>query len=128
MPKTYIKGARVERELSKYFKDHGFLVVRAAGSGFNTPDLLIFKKGKQFALEVKAHESSSLYISKAQMEDLIKWEEITSIPVYVVWKKSRGEFLFIPIHAFSKNKESYVISFEKSLLNSMKKEDLVFGL
>ena len=123
----YKKGSRVERKIQDYFKEHGFLVMRAAGSGFNTPDLLVFKKGKQFALEVKAHEKNSLYINKEQMEGLFKWEEITGIPVYVVWKKSRVEPLFIAIHFFKKNREGYSITFENALLNGMKKEDLVYG-
>ena len=65
--KGYRKGFRVERELAELFSRYGFSVVRAAGSGYFTPDILVFKKSKQFAFEVKAHEKEKLYIRESQM-------------------------------------------------------------
>ncbi len=125
--KKYRKGFRVERELLKYFESHDFLVIRAAGSGFNTPDLVVFKKGKQFAFEVKAHEGSYLYIKRKQFEDLEKWEEITAIPLYIAWKKSGMDFIFIPLYLFKEGKGTFSISFEEAIKNSLKKEDFVFS-
>jgi hypothetical protein len=50
----YGKGSRAERELLNKFKQHGFIVVRAAGSGFEGPDIIAIKGGKEYAIECKA--------------------------------------------------------------------------
>ena len=56
MIKTYIKGARAERELCKKLKELNFAIIRAAGSGGNisAPDLGAIKKGRILGFECKA--------------------------------------------------------------------------
>ena len=124
----YRKGSRVERELLQYFHLHGFLVIRSAGSGVSklAPDALVFKGGKQYAFEIKAHETERLSIKEEQYELLKRWEKEAGITALVVWKKKRMPFLFIPLKFMKKARKHYTISF-KEALNAFKKEDLVFS-
>ena len=126
--KTYRKGFRVERELAEMFSAYGFSVVRAAGSGYFTPDILAFKGAKQFAFEVKAHEKERLYISAKQLNALREWEANTSIPTYIAWRKARREFLFIPLHALKANPKTYVLSYEDIIRYGLRIEDLIYGI
>lgn len=123
--KTYKKGSRIERELLKYFREHGFLAIRVAGSGVSrAPDVFVVKKGKQYVFEIKAHEKNKLYISKEQYNILKKWED-NGILAFVVWKKKREDFVFIPIYLFNKtSKGNYVINWENAH-DFYKKEDLI---
>ena len=121
------KGFRVERELLHLFEAHGFVGVRVAGSGNNSPDILVFKKGKQFALEIKAREGLSLHVKTKQMEMLKQWEKKTGITAFVVWKKKNKEPLFIPIQAFKKGKRGYNISFEEATGIAYSLIDLVYS-
>ncbi|VVB58550.1 Holliday junction resolvase Hjc [Candidatus Anstonella stagnisolia] len=116
MAGLYGKGARAERELVQHFSSLGFCVIRAAGSGVNSlsPDLLIFKRGIQYAIESKAHETLNLAISKDQFENLQKWEEITGITPLIAWKVNRQGWKFLHLSLFSKNEKSYSISLENA--------------
>jgi len=46
---AYRKGVRAERELISFFRSRGYCVMRAAGSGLSSPDLLAFKRASQLA-------------------------------------------------------------------------------
>jgi len=116
MAGLYGKGARAERELVQHFSSIGFCVIRAAGSGVNSlsPDLLVFKRGIQYAIESKAHETLNLSIEKAQFENLQKWEEITGITPLIAWKVKRHGWKFLHLSLFTKNEKSYSISLENA--------------
>ena len=116
MAGMYGKGARAERELVQHFSSQGFCVIRAAGSGVNSlsPDLLVFKRGIQYAIESKAHETLNLAIGKEQFENLQKWEEITGITPLIAWKVKRQGWKFLHLSLFSKNEKSYSISLENA--------------
>ncbi len=123
--KTYNKGARGERELIKFFSSHDFCVIRAAGSGFKSPDLLIFKKGLQYAIESKFHEKENLRIKKEQFLGLKKWLEMTGITPLIAWKRKNKGWLFLPLSIFKENEKGFTISWEKAKLIGMKKEELI---
>ncbi len=91
MVKTYHKGARAERELIKFFSEHGFMVIRGAGSGTSglSPDVLAFKGGKQYVIEAKAHEAERLSIDREQFENLKNWRETTNMETYVAWRRKK---------------------------------------
>lgn len=127
MKGTYRKGSRAEREIISFFSDNGFSVIRAAGSGVSSlsPDLLVFKKGKQYAVESKAHESNYLTLKKEQFLGLKKWEENTGITSFVAWRKSREPWYFIPLSVFEENKNSFSISWERAKLIGRKQEELL---
>jgi len=118
MLNKYNKGSRVERDLIRKFDSAGFSVIRAAGSGVSTlsPDILVFRKGYQYAFEVKAWESNNLTIKKSQFEGLMKWQENAGITAYVVWKRNNEQFLFIPLVVFKKTSHAYTIGWTRAKL------------
>ena len=126
---TYRKGSRVEREVLDYFVRQGFCAIRAAGSGVSSesPDIMAFRRGKQFVLEVKAHEGMNLSVKKEQIKLLRRWEEVAQMTAYVVWKRKNREPLFIPIGAMKENEGSFTIGLEKAESMGFKKEDLAFA-
>ena len=123
--KTYKKGARGERELIKFFSSHNFCVVRAAGSGFKSPDLLLFKRGLQYAIEAKFHDKEHLNIKREQFLGLKKWEEMTGITPYIAWKRKNKGWLFIPLSIFKENEKGFSIKWDKAELIGRKKEELL---
>lgn len=126
--RTYAKGSRVERELLEKFVERGFCVIRAAGSGVSSlsPDILAFKKGVQYAIEVKAWEKEHLNIKKEQFECLEKWERLTGITTYIVWRRRRRSFLFIPLSVFEKGKKAASVSYKFAEQMGMKEHE-IFG-
>ena len=118
MVKTYRKGSRAERELIDYFSNKGYSVIRAAGSGVNSnsPDILIFKRGLQYAIEAKAWEKENLNIPRDQYLLLKKWENNTGITSFVAWRRNRMPWVFIPISVFKENNKSFSISWKKAKL------------
>ena len=123
---TYAKGSKAERELINFFSQNGYSVIRAAGSGVNSlsPDLLLFKRGNQYAVESKAHETSNLGIDRAQFLGLKKWEENTGITTYVAWRRNREEWLFIPLSLFKENEKTFTMNWESAKMIGRKKEEL----
>lgn len=124
---TYKKGARAERELIAFFSEHGFAVIRAAGSGVNSlsPDLLAFKAGRQYAIECKAWESGSLSFEKEKVASMKHWEEITGITYYIGWRVSREGWFLFPVHLLEEQPRTFTITLAKAKLAGRKPEDLV---
>lgn len=81
----YRKGACHERQLARKLGEHGFEVIRAAGSGKNTPDLIAGMPGKVYAFECKYSTKDAVYIEKAQIDN------------QVVFAKNFGALLFVAI-------------------------------
>lgn len=127
MPATYRKGSRAERELINYFSEKGFSVIRAAGSGVSSlsPDLLVFRKGKNYAFESKAWEKEYLHIKKDQFTGLKEWEDNTGINSFIAWRRNREPWYFIPLSVFEENKASYAISWKKAKLIGRSLEELL---
>ncbi len=123
---TYKKGARAERELIKFFSEKGFSVIRAAGSGVNSlsPDLLAFKKGKQYAIECKAWDKTSLSFEKQRVASMKQWEEITGITYLIGWRISREGWLLFPVHLLEEKKKSFTITLSKAKLAGRTPDEL----
>jgi Holliday junction resolvase len=113
----YAKGARGERELISIFCEKGFSVIRAAGSGVSSlcPDILVFRKGLQYAFECKAWDSGSLSIEKEKFEFLKGWEENTGITTFIAWRISRVGWRFIYLSELEENPKSYTVTMKKAL-------------
>jgi len=113
----YAKGARGERELIALFSEKGFSVIRAAGSGVNSlsPDMLVFRKGVQYAFECKAWDSGSLAIQKEKFKALKEWEENTGITTFIAWRISRVGWKFIYLSELEENPKSYTVTMTKAL-------------
>lgn len=112
----YAKGSRAERELIEFFSSNGFSVIRAAGSGVSSlsPDILVFKRGMQYAIEAKAWENENLNVDAGQFLNLKKWEENTGITSYIAWRRNRKEWVFIPLSIFEQTEKgkSFAISWK----------------
>lgn len=123
----YGKGARSERELINLFSDHGFSVIRAAGSGVSSlsPDIIVFKKGVQYAFECKAWGSTSIGIQKDKMGALKEWEENTGITTMIAWRIGRVGWRFIYLSELDENPKSYTVSLVRALAAGRRFEDLV---
>ncbi|MEW6528478.1 MAG: hypothetical protein AB1391_01170 [Candidatus Micrarchaeota archaeon] len=124
---AYIKGSRAERELISFFIQNGYSVIRAAGSGVNSesPDLLMFKHGNQYAIEAKAHEKEYLGINHAQFLNLKKWEGNTGITTLIGWRRNHEEWLFIPLSMFTEKGKSFTINWKRAEMCGRRKEELI---
>lgn len=111
----YVKGARSERELLSRFYEHGFSVVRAAGSGVNAlgPDIVAIKNGNCIAIECKAWDRGSLSLEPEQFEKLLEWERNTSFPTYVAWRVNNKGWFFIKLGEFTKGERNWNVTFKK---------------
>ena len=125
--RTYVKGARAERELITFFSGQGFAVIRAAGSGVNSlsPDLLAFKAGRQYAIECKAWDSGSLSFEKEKMAGMLKWEEVTGITYMIGWRVSREGWFIFPVHHLEEQPKTFTITLTKARLVGRKPEELI---
>ncbi|MGB9614645.1 MAG: Holliday junction resolvase Hjc [Fervidobacterium sp.] len=108
----YKKGARNERELIHLFEEKGYSVVRSAGSGVNavSPDILVFKRGKQYAIECKAWNSDRIAIDHEKYESLLRWEENTGITTLIAWKMPYEGWYFAYLPEMERNEKSYSIT------------------
>ena len=108
----YRKGARGERELIQIFSQSGFSVIRAAGSGVNSlsPDILVFRRGRQYALECKAWDNGRVAIEPDKYEALRQWEDNTGITTMIAWKMPYEGWYFIYLSELEKNERSYSIT------------------
>ncbi len=124
---TYAKGSRAERELIHFFTANGFEVIRAAGSGVNSlsPDLLAFRKGRQYAVECKAWDSGSLSFEKEKVAQMKKWEEVTGITYLIGWRVSREGWYLFPVHMLEEQNKTFTITLSKAKLAGRKPEELV---
>jgi len=117
MVNRYSKGARGERELIHKFSDAGFSVIRAAGSGVNSlsPDLLVFKRGRQYAFESKAWGGNRVSIPREQFEGLQKWEENTGITTMIAWKIDRMGWFFFYLKEMKENPAGFSMTKKRAL-------------
>lgn len=124
---TYRKGARAERELIAFFSGHGFEVMRAAGSGVNSlsPDLLAFRRGRQYAIECKAWDSTSLSFEKEKVAGMKRWEEVTGITYLIGWRVSREGWFLFPVHLLEEQEKTFTITLSKARLAGRKPEELI---
>ncbi|MCS7109184.1 MAG: Holliday junction resolvase Hjc [Candidatus Micrarchaeota archaeon] len=123
----YKKGARNERELIKIFEENGYSVVRSAGSGINSisPDILMFKRGKQYAMECKAWNSDRIAIDHEKFDALMRWEENTGITTLIAWKMPYDGWYFAYLPELERNEKSYSITKKKMMEINRKIEDII---
>lgn len=109
---TYRKGSRYERELIDIFQQKGYSVIRAAGSGVGTPspDILLFKRTKQYGLECKAWDKGSLSLEKPKITELRRWEENTGMTTMIAWRISREGWYFIYLDELKERGKSYTVT------------------
>ena len=124
---TYAKGARTERELISMFSEKGYSVIRAAGSGVNSlsPDLLVFRKGVQYAFECKAWGSGSLGIEKEKFLGLLEWEKNSGITTMIAWRINRVGWRFMHLPELEEREKSHTVTLKRALAINRTFEDLL---
>ena len=99
MPSNKAKGSKAERELVRMFTEHGWRAVRVAGSGVNDDspcDLLAAKAGKKgFTIEAKSSKKSTIYITKAQINDFVIFSNILGLKPVIALRFNYEGWLFI---------------------------------
>ncbi len=119
------KGTLYERQLKKMLEDKGFFVTRASGSGSDgiSPDLIVLKMGKRFALECKAWKNN-LHFDKQKVVIYQQWEQRTGLPVYIAWKFPHVPWRFFPLGLLKETAGGYSLT-ESELTVGMTFENLV---
>ena len=98
MPKNKNKGSKTERELLQMFVSQNFRAVRVAGSGVMENadcDLIAGKKGKKFAIEVKASKKPVKYITKEQINNFIVFSDIFGLKPVIAVRFDRIGWFFL---------------------------------
>lgn len=90
--KNIYRGIRVERKLRDILKQNGFLVIRAAGSGYDTPDLIAMKNGRAVVIEVKTTKKDTIYFRNEQYRNMKGFFENGFNVIVAVYRS--GEFRF----------------------------------
>ena len=100
-----------ERQLKHMLEDKGFFVTRASGSGSDgvSPDLIVLRTTKKFALECKAWRNS-LHFDKPKVEIMRQWESTTGMPFYIAWKMPHKEWRFFPLAVLKETERGFVLS------------------
>ena len=108
------KGSKAERELLEIFTQNSWRAVRVAGSGVNdnSPcDLIAAKLGKKgFAIEAKSSKNTSIYISRAQVEDFVVFANILGLQPVIAVRFNREGWLFISPSLLQDSGKNWVIS------------------
>ena len=95
------KGSNSERELVRIFTENGWRAARVAGSGVgeDSPcDIIAGKVRKRgYTIECKSSKKKNIYITKAQIEDFIKFSEMIGLePAIAARFNSEGWVFFSP--------------------------------
>lgn len=103
MPSNKKKGSTAERELLRLFTEQGWRAVRVAGSGVNDDspcDLIAAKIGRKgYTIEAKSSKKSTIYISKEQIDDFIKFSHIIGLTPVIATRFNRQGWIFLdPLH------------------------------
>ncbi len=96
------KGYRAERELVTSLWRHGFAVIRAPASGARIknaiyPDIVAIYRGRIYAIEVKYHSSTPIYVPRHQAVKLLEFAKRAAAEAYIAVKLPRKGWRFIRI-------------------------------
>ena len=118
------KGSNAERELVKLFTENCWRALRVAGSGVNDDspcDLIAGKAGKKgYAIEVKSSKRSSIYITKAQIEDFILFAAMIGLQPALAVKFNYQGWLFIDPRHLKDTGNNWVVSLVNSKTNGQR--------
>lgn len=110
------KGSNAERELLFMFFEKGFAAARVAGSGSSTlptPDIIVIKNNKGYAIECKTKAGEYLNIKEEQIKELETWEKLSGNKAYVAWRLFGKKWYFIYYKDMNKTKKAYSIKKEE---------------
>jgi len=81
---SYEKGRRFEYRVRDFFKEHGFLVIRAAQS--KPIDLVCLKDGKSILVECKTNKKA---LGRQGREEMLKMAECSQAILIFAYKEKR---------------------------------------
>ena len=118
MPKNKSKGSKTERELfQKFIEDGRYRVVRVAGSGVMENadcDLIAGKKGKKYAIEVKASKKPIKYITKEQIENFLIFSDIFGLNPVIALRFNGNGWLFLHPKKLRDSGKNMVVTLEEA--------------
>lgn len=106
----YNKGASHERQLAKKLTSEGFEVIRAAGSGCNTPDLIAGRNGETFVFECKYSTKKAVYIDKRQIDTQVVFAKKFGAKFFVAMKFKYIPWAFFEFSELKDTGKSYKVS------------------
>lgn len=113
------KGSNAERELVKLFTTNGWRAVRVAGSGVgeDSPcDIIAAKLGKRgFAVEAKSSKKTTIYVTKAQIEDFILFSSIIGLQPILAARFNRQGWLFVKPEFLKDTGKYWALSVETAI-------------
>lgn len=113
---TAKKGSRAERKLRDLLEGAGYLVIRAAGSGYYSPDLICMKAGRATLIEVKSTSKKAIYFRDEQYKAMERFHQEGFNIIIAVYNKGKFRFYsFLDI----KNKKLDLDTFHFTDLSSI---------
>lgn len=86
------KGSRAERKLRDMLESNGYLVIRAAGSGYNSPDLIAMKAGRAVVIEVKSTSKNTIYFREEQYQTMSRFYQEGFRVLIAVYQNGKFRF------------------------------------
>ena len=124
MPSNKAKGSKAERELVKLFTEHGWRAVRVAGSGVgeDSPcDIIAAKNGHSgFTIEAKSSKKSTIYITKAQINDFVLFSHLIGLPPVIATRFNREGWIFLSPDKLSDTGKFFAISLKNAKLQGLR--------
>jgi Holliday junction resolvase len=118
------KGSNAERELVKIFTEQGWRALRVAGSGVNDDspcDIIVGKVGKKgYAIEAKSSKKNRIYITKAQIEDFVKFSLMLGLQPALAIRFNYKGWLFVNPEHLEDTGNNWVISLDKAEAKGLK--------
>ncbi|MDP1695314.1 MAG: Holliday junction resolvase Hjc [archaeon] len=112
------KGSKAERELLSLFTQQGWRAVRVAGSGVNdnSPcDLLAAKIGRKgYTIEAKSSKKSSIYISKQQIDDFVRFSLTLGLNPVIALRFNYEGWLFLNPSQLEDSGKNWVVSLKNA--------------
>ncbi|MAF36706.1 Holliday junction resolvase [archaeon] len=113
------KGTRAERELLHLFYDHGWICVRAAGSGsipLPCPDVIAGHKGRVLAIECKSTKKKKKYLEKREVKELIVFAETFGARPVIALRCDRAGWFFFSAYNLYESEKFFVADSAKGIL------------
>ncbi|MBN2458222.1 Holliday junction resolvase [Candidatus Woesearchaeota archaeon] len=125
------KGINTERQLVHMFWNTGrWAAHRIAGSGsskYPSPDIIASNNLRRVAIEVKTTKSSSVYISKQEIEALVRFSSMFGAEPWVAVKFDRDDTYFMTLEDMDETCSSFSVSREKAKMKGLLFDELVSG-
>lgn len=109
------KGYRSERELVHMLWERGFAAVRSPASGsmsYPAPDIIAGNGRRYIAIEVKMRANLPVYVSREDVENLVKFSEIFGAEPFIAIKIAKEGWRFLYVENLKRTRNGYKIDDE----------------